>query len=307
MNVRKSSIAASLLFILLFISTTSNAQQDSAFVMSPIGTEAFEVMRKFFSYDKDIPLESRVVEQREESDYIREKIVFRGVNDSQVPGYLAIPKEGAAPYPCVLLLHGLNGSKENYWNDDRSPRNLVKKLLASGFAVLSLDAKYHGERIAFNDYEAPVVFVFQKEWDMRSNSMTVQSVIEYRRAIDYLETRDEIDTNKIGMIGYSMGGFMTFSLTAVESRVKVSVACVTPNIKETYSPKAAYHFAPYITNRPFLMLMGKNDQFYTVDEAQQLHDFIVSDVKEITFYDSGHRLPAEWNEKAVAWIEKYLK
>jgi predicted esterase len=289
------------------MSISSKAQQDSAFIMKPIGIEAFQVMSKFFSYDKNIPLESIIVEQREESEYIREKIVFRGVDDSQVPGYLALPKEGAAPYPCILLLHGLTGSKEIWWNVDRSPGNLVEKLLVSGFAVLSLDAKYHGERIAFNNYESPSIFVFQKGWDIRSNYMTVQSVREYRRAIDYLETRIEIDTGRLGMIGYSMGGFMTFSLTAVDPRVKVSVACVTPNIEEPYSPKAAYHFAPYINNRPFLMLMGKDDPFYTVEEAQQLHNFIDSDVKEITFYNSGHRLPDEWIERATEWMEKYLK
>ncbi|MFZ9004152.1 MAG: alpha/beta hydrolase family protein [Robiginitalea sp.] len=307
MAIRKRTITVSLLFMFLLMSISSKAQQDSAFIMKPIGIEAFQVMSKFFSYDKNIPLESIIVEQREESEYIREKIVFRGVDDSQVPGYLALPKEGAAPYPCILLLHGLTGSKEIWWNVDRSPGNLVEKLLVSGFAVLSLDAKYHGERIAFNNYESPSIFVFQKGWDIRSNYMTVQSVREYRRAIDYLETRIEIDTGRLGMIGYSMGGFMTFSLTAVDPRVKVSVACVTPNIEEPYSPKAAYHFAPYINNRPFLMLMGKDDPFYTVEEAQQLHNFIDSDVKEITFYNSGHRLPDEWIERATEWMEKYLK
>lgn len=307
MNYRKSSIAASLLFILLFISKISTAQQDSTFVMKPIGPEAYEVMSKFFSYDKTIPLESMIVERLNETEYIREKIVFQGVNDNRVPGYLTLPTAGSAPYPCVLLLHGLNGSKDNWWNDDRSPGRMIEKLIEFGYAVLSLDAKYHGERIAFNNYESPAIFAFQKRWNMRSNYMTVQTVREYRRAIDYLETRDEIDASKIGVIGYSMGGFQTFSLTAVEPRVKVSVACVTPNIEESYSPKAAYHFAPYIENKPFLMLMGKDDPFYTIEEAQQLHEFIGSDVKEITFYNSGHRLPVEWNERAIEWMEKYLK
>lgn len=61
--------------------------------------------------------------------------------------------------------------------------------------------------------------------------MIVQSVIEYRRAIDYLETRSEIDTDKIGLIGYSIGGVMTFILTGIDSRIDVSVACVTPTIR----------------------------------------------------------------------------
>ena len=307
MKIRKLSIPSLLLIILLIISKTSIAQQDSAFVMKPIGVEAFQVMSKFFDYDKDIPMESMIVEQYDEPEYIRQKIVFRGVEDNQVPGYLTLPTSGSAPYRCVLLLHGLNGSKDNWWNDDRSPGRMIKKLIEFGYAVLSLDAKYHGERKAFNNYESPAIFAFRKRWNMRGNYMTVQTVREYRRAIDYLETRDEIDSNKIGVIGYSMGGFQAFSLTAVEPRVKVSVACVTPNIEESYSPKEAYHFAPYIDNKPFLMLMGKDDPFYTIEEAQQLHEFIRSNVKEITFYNSGHRLPVEWNERAIEWMEKYLK
>lgn len=309
MNVRKSSIAASLLFILLFISKTSSAQQDSAFVMKPIGTEAFEIMRKFFDYDPGIPLESKLVEQIETAEYVREKIVFRGVNDSRVPGYLAIPKLGSAPYPCVLLLHGLNQNKEIWWTDNgfASGGELSKQLLLSGFAVLALDAEYHGERMTNNDYESPRVFTLEKRWTMRSNYMTVQTVREYRRVIDYLMTRNEIDTNKIGMIGYSMGGYQTFSLTAIEPRIKVSVACVTPIIEKPYSPRAAYHFAPYITTQPFLMLMGKTDPLYSMKEAQQLHGFIGSNTKELIFYDSGHQLPVEWTERAVAWMEKYLK
>lgn len=278
--------------------------------MKPLGPEAFEIMHQFFNYDRDIPLEARVVEQIDEDEYIREKIVFRGPRDSRVPGYLAIPKNGTAPYPCILQLHGIGSSKESWWNDNSfsSGGKLTKELLKAGFAVFSLDAEYHGERLANNDFESSEVFTFQKGWLFRTRDMVVQSAIEYRRAIDYLASRAEIDTTKIGMIGYSMGGMMTFNLAAIDPRIKVAVASVTPILKEQYSAMAVHNFATSITTLPFLMLMGATDKRnYSRIDAQQLHDMINSGSKELIFYESGHRLPAEWTKKATDWMVKYLK
>lgn len=53
--------------------------------------------------------------------------------------------------------------------------------------------------------------------------MVVQSTLEYRRALDYLETRKEIDSERIGAIGYSLGSVVTFILTAIDERVKTTV------------------------------------------------------------------------------------
>lgn len=56
------------------------------------------------------------------------------------------------------------------------------------------------------------------------------------------------------------------------------------------------------------MLMGKMDtRNYTESEAKQLHDKISTNIKELIFYESGHKLPAEWTEKATGWMVKHLK
>ena len=310
MNKRYSTIIFVFINTFFFLSTSLKAQNDSTLTMQPIGSEAFEVMRQFFNYDQDIPLEASIVERIDRHEYVREKIVFSGPGNSRVPGYLAIPKNGASPYPCVLQLHGIGSSKESWWEDNSFSLGgqLTKELLKSGFAVLSLDAEYHGERLANNDFESPEVFTFQKGWYLRTRDMVVQSVIEYRRAIDYLASRVEIDTSKLGIIGYSMGGMMTFNLTAVDPRIKVAVASVTPILKEQHSAMAAHNFASSITNQPFLMLMGNADKRnYTKVEARQLHDIIISNTKRLVFYESGHQLPSEWTKTATEWMEKYLK
>ena len=58
----------------------------------PIGEEAFGVLRAFYGYDPEIPLEARVVELRDESTSMRRKVVFRGARGFLVPGLLEMPK-----------------------------------------------------------------------------------------------------------------------------------------------------------------------------------------------------------------------
>jgi dienelactone hydrolase len=279
---------------------------------SAFSDEAYEAILQFYQYDKEIPLEARVVEKDATPAYVREKVVFSGIRDSRVPGYLGLPKTATGPYPCILLIDGITGSKSRWWEDESWPHGglATKQLLTAGFAVLALDAQYHGERIAANDYESPGPMYFERKWYNRTREMILQTTVEHRRAIDYLATRPEIDVERIGVLGHSMGGIVTFALNACEPRVGASVACVTPlNI---WGPKelaviSPFNFARGVGKRPFLMLMGRSDSFYSASEAELLLEMIEGRPKELTFYDSGHRLPEEYVAKARQWFEGHLK
>lgn len=301
-----------LLATLVMFHVPAVAQEKKPVRMKPMGKEAFGVLTEFFQYDRGIPLDAAIVGIVEDSTYIREKIVFTGVHDSRAPGYLAIPKTGSPPYPCVLQLHGRGGSKSTYWDAPGSANEdqLTAGLLAAGYAVLALDARYHGERMAENNYESPMVFVFQRNWQSRGLNMLVQSTIDYRRAIDYLATRPEIDTTRIGATGYSMGGMITFYLTAVEPRIKVAVPCITGlNIYNRLVPEVLvpWHYVRAVDNRPLLMLMSSNDPLYLVEDAKNLFKLIKSSKKELLFYDvDGHWLPEEHVLDAIKWFKKYL-
>ena len=277
--------------------------------ISPNNEEAYQVLVQLYQYDRDIPLRSQVVEKDEDDVYIREKVVFYGTGDSLIPGYLGIPKTGSPPYPCVLQLHGFSAQKSQWWEEQGygSCGLLTKNLLSAGIAVLALDAQYHGERISNNKYESPAVFVEQRKWANRYRDMFVQTVVEYRRAIDYLENRPEINTTQMGVIGYSMGGQMAFILTAVEGRVKATVLCVTPPIPSlvTY-PVVLANFARGFGNRPLLLLMGRSDHTYTVEEAQRFYELIQDSSKELVLYNSGHNLSMDYIPKAVTWFQKHL-
>lgn len=161
--------------------------------------------------------------------------------------------------------------------------------------------------MASNDYENVSVFAFQKNMKARLRDMQVQSIKDHRHAIDYLESRSDVDATKIAVVGYSNGGMIVFNLASVDSRIKVAVSSVNPIIKQQYSILNSFNLAPFITNIPFLMLNGKTDKFSSIPDSKKLFSIIGSEEKEIKFYNSGHHLPIEWTNDALDWLNKYLK
>src|SRR6185436_12587351 len=132
-----------------------------------------------------------------------------------------------------------------------------------GFAAFVMDAQFHGERAAKLGYLPVDEFVCGECPNIR-REMVVESVVDHRRALDYLAGRGDVDVGRVGALGHSMGGVMTIALAALEPRLKAGVACVTPARRgETWTASAfsPYTFAPRV-RVPLLMLMGRSDPHY---------------------------------------------
>jgi len=280
--------------------------------LTPVGKEAYEVLIGFLDYDRTLPLEWQIVEKKETDDRLYEKFILRGVYGRMVPGNLELPKQVEAPAPLILLLHGWSGGRDRWWHDGNyySGGELRKALLDAGFAVLAIDAPAHGERMAENDYalvndlsgeDAPTHHSF-----FTVNDIVFQGTRDCRRALDFACERKEIDSGRIGVLGYSMGGWQTFMLAAVEPRIKVAVACVTPSLAGQATPIAPKDYARGIGERPFLMLMGRDDDMCLPQHANQLLDLIPSSKKDLRWFAAGHRLPADYVPHAVSWFKENL-
>jgi len=291
----------------LFFFTSSFGQdtkENTKTNLPVVSNEVYQAIVQFYEYDADIPLEARVADKRELTYGNREKIIFTGINQSRVPSYLVIPKDGASSHPVVLIVDGIFGSKERWFDDESWSKGglVTKALLNNGFAVMILDAVYHGERSAENDYAGPSL-----KYPIAARNMIMQTTIEYRRAIDYLSTRRDIDTTRIGMLGLSMGGLITFQMTSVDSRIKTAIAGLTPQLRDPkYQPVESAVFASHVRCSSFLMLMGNKDRWYTMEEARQLYNLIPITQKEFVEYDTGHEPAAEYVEKVTNWFVKYL-
>ena len=277
-----------------------------------LGGEAHRLLLRMYDYDPEIPLEARIVERDDNGPHVRFKIVFRGARGAVVPGYLQLPAKGQAPYPCVLLMHGWSGSAKHWWEDDGyiSGGNVRKALLKEGYAVLALDAQAHGDRIAENDYQ--VVNLYNDPGaPPRKNHFTLrdivtQTLLDYRRGLDYLATRDDIDMDRIGIVGYSMGGFHSVALTAIEPRIKAAVGCVVPIAWREDPILDPTNYMRSMGKRPFMMVQGKEDDLCNEAQSKKLYAYFEHEDTRLLLFDSGHRLPASYVDKAIPWLVDHL-
>jgi len=302
--------------ILLALLLTSVVSAEDTKPLPQMRPEAWPLLKKLFEYDNTIPLEARTVERKEFDGQPREKIVLRTTQGFLASGYLQFPFTDQKRFACVLLLHGWSGSKDSWYQDNNyiSGGNIRKQLLAEGYATLMLDAQCHGDRIAANDYAPVNHFVDEQQpvGQRRKGYFTqreiyVQTVVDYRRAIDYLESRDDIDTDRIGLIGYSMGGTQSFMLTAVEPRINAAVACATPSEQQRSTLYAPQNHVHGIGERPFLMVAGTGDTMCTVTHAKALFELIPSPTKDLKFYGGSHKLTPDFVPDAINWIETHVR
>jgi len=278
-----------------------------------LGEEGTRALAQIYDYECTIPLEARTVELVTKNGLTREKIVFRGVQGFLVPGYLEYPDFNADARPCVLLLHGWSGSKDHWWHGDNyiSGGNVRQALLECGYAVLALDAQCHGDRISQNDF-APVNH-YAAEGDphprkgyFSQNDIYIQTVRDYRRGIDYLESRPDIDAKRIGLLGYSMGGTHTHLLMGTEKRIKVAVAVATPAERSKWSPIAPQNFLRGIGERPFMAIIGNRDELCPVAHARGRHALMTGPNFKPVIIDGEHKLPSTWVPEAIEWIKSHL-
>jgi dienelactone hydrolase len=162
------------------------------------------------AYDPAVPLDAAVTPRFTETDpptlAKTYSVHYRGGGDAIVPGILMVPV-GVKTAPCVLLLHGLGGRKEDV-------ALLGVALARRGYASFAIDAAGHGERPKIDG--KPVSDLTLPEFRL----MAGQTVVDLRRAVDFLQTRADIDGKRVGFLGVSLGGILGAVFAADEPRIK---------------------------------------------------------------------------------------
>lgn len=142
--------------------------------------------RKVEMYRKAAPLLSPPAE--------RVDIPFEG---TRIPAYLRLPPTRAV-FPCVILIGGLESTKEESYHFENA-------CLQRGLATMVFDGPGQGEYY----YQRPLVNDFER----------------YTSAVaDYIETRDDIDRDKLAILGRSLGGYYVIRSCVLDDRFKACVA-----------------------------------------------------------------------------------
>ena len=141
------------------------------------------------------------------------RVEFNGVEGDRVPARLYLPTQGRAPYPAVLLQYGSGGRKETDYIV-----KIGKHFARAGFAVLTIDVPGRGERRTPGQRD-PVLRQFRRD-------VFVQYLGDYARAVDYLQSRDDVKSRSIAYVGISWGAITGIVYAAHDPRVRVVVSIV---------------------------------------------------------------------------------
>ena len=274
-------------------------QSKLTFTREPADDALYTVLEERLAYDRNLPLDVEILERRDIENYVREKIVFSSTHDERVVGYLALPKEGVGPYPCLVTLHAHHNAGK-----DRYDMEMIRRRVTDmGYAVLALDAKYYNER----HHNGQTVYDMRGQ-SYRRREAGLQTIVDYRRSIDFLATRAEIDTSRIGVFGGSMGAMTAMVLAPAEPRFKAVVLRGPGMSADQYNPSSmdGMNFLPRMGDRPVLILSGIYDGPWAVQGAQRIPEVLPGEAR-VVWFRTTHTVPPElYLEIMLPWLRENL-
>ena len=236
---------------------------------------------------------------------------YQSTNSQRVPALLFTPPGASAahPAPCLVLLHGLGGSKEQM-------AGMALAAAHAGYASLAIDEYGQGER-------GPLKTVPGRQAEELATTVQ-QSAVDVRRGLDYLATQPQIDSKKIGLAGVSLGAIIGTVASGVEPRLKAAVLIsgggdwglilktlasrsATVGGRDTsafktvdfaalnalLAPEDPLTFAPHIAPRSILMLGGRKDTTIVPQAQQELFDAAQQPKRIVWYPQYGHVPPPE--------------
>lgn len=140
--------------------------------------------------------------------------------DNRVPGILLKSANTTGRRPAVIALHGTGGKKE----DELA---FMTELARAGFVAVAIDGRYHGARTQNGKGSAEYVDAILRTFRTgKEHPFFYDTVWDVMRLVDYLETRDDIDSKRIGLFGISKGGIETYLAAAADPRIAAAVPCI---------------------------------------------------------------------------------
>jgi predicted esterase len=134
----------------------------------------------------------------------------------RVPAILIQPEKPSGRLPAVIALHGTGDSKEGMLD-------VAAEIASRGFVAVVMDGRYHGERTK-SGYDEAILRAYKTG---KEHPFLYDTVWDVMRLIDYLETRNDVDPKRIGVIGISKGGMETYLAAAADPRIAVAVPCIS--------------------------------------------------------------------------------
>lgn len=280
----------------------------------------------------------KVVSREDRGDFILERIEFFNGVDMNVPGIIAIPKKRKGAAPAIICMHGHSGSKNEYLPNPENEWSLGWMLVKQGYVVAAIDAYFNGERVFHGPRGKREKDAYGQEMSLfklhlwQGRTLWGMMLRDEQCLLDYLQTRPEIDKEKIGATGMSMGCTRAWWLAAIDDRVKaiVGVACFTrytellahssshgiyywvPGVLKHFDTEAIY---ACVAPRPMLQLSGDQDHNAPPDGVEMLEKKLVplyqlygrpENFLSVLYKNTGHEYLTDMRTRMVEWFQKHL-
>jgi dienelactone hydrolase len=254
-----------------------------------------------FAYDASRPLRerSRVVDTIEGVEVRDVSFVAGGTRTN---AYLITP-DAKEPRPAVIFLHGAGGNREQMLP-------FAARWTAEGGVALTIEG-------------AQVRNTTSAQQELRGQrDAAAQTVVRVRRAVDYLQSLDEVDDERIGLVGYSAGARMGAIVAGVEPRIDAFVLMsggATPlqeyvdaapeelraDVRRNLGAVDPLRWIARARPNTIFFQDGRDDAIVPRKALNDLHA-AASKPQRLTWYDAGHDLNAKAYADQRAWLEARL-
>ena len=272
------------------------------------------------------PLNARITGRIERDGYVVEKIAFESMPRVYVTSNLYLPTDRDGPVPGVIYVCGHAyspyGAKTSYQRHGHT-------LARHGYAALVIDPIQIAETAALHH---GVLNQEMYEWYTRAYSPAGLEVWNVLRALDYLETRPEIDAGRFAITGRSGGAAMSWFSASVEPRIKAVVpimgiatyAVTVPDNTQRRHCDCMYpvnfrshdlmHLGSLIAPRPLFTAHGRLDPLFPVAGYEEFsaamsrlyESYDVPDRFRNLVVESGHEDSDLLRAEAVKWLDRWL-
>ncbi len=270
---------------------------------TPVPDAIFGVYKNQFSYDKTelhVRLESR---DERSPDWVQEIISFDAAyGNERMAIHLFLPKDVLPPYQTVIYFPGQTSA------ETESSQNLADHFDFRNLSFLVRNGRAAVFPVYKGTFERKLTTSFAVD-SFQLVEQRIQQVKDFRRSVDYLETRPDIDTGKLAFLGNSWGGRMAPLILAVEDRLQTGIVLIG-GLETGRRPEVNNSGYVRRVKIPVLMLSGRYDMAFPYETSSKpMFDLLGTSAKEKVqkVYETDHFLPLnEQIKETLAWLDKYL-
>jgi dienelactone hydrolase len=270
----------------------------------PISDERFAAYRSLFAYDPtplNVTVESSDSSHR---DWVREHVSFDAAYDGpRMEAVVFLPKDVEPPYQTVVYFPG---SGALFIDDtDAIQGTPLDFVVRTGRAVVI--PIYHG---TYGRGGNELLDTDQPNQTVAYRDVVVEWAKDLGRSLDYLETRPDVDADRLAFYGISWGARMGVLMVALEERFQAAILFVGGLKLQPALPEADPATYARRVTLPVLMLNGRYDHFFPLETSQiPLYELLGTpeEDKQHLVFDGWHDVPEPIRiRESLAWLDRYL-